>query len=162
MLKELLRSRGGALFRICRKLRRGTGFAPQGDLLSARAESRQRHVQGRKYGFDFEREGRVLAHSIFPLKPPEGYGGAFRKCGVLSPARGNRMLKAAVYRCRSNGGRYSQPGRRSAPAWCCAADAAALMSGCIASHRQTSGSGNRTAASYRRGFFHQWQKSKRF
>ena len=33
-------------------------------------------------------EVRALAHSIFPLKTPEGYGGARNGCGILSTGAG--------------------------------------------------------------------------
>ena len=36
-------------------------------------------------------EVRALAHSIFPLKTPDFYGDAIKKCVRLLPARGNRI-----------------------------------------------------------------------
>ena len=36
-------------------------------------------------------EKRALAHSIFPLKTPDFYGDAIKKCVRLLPARGNRI-----------------------------------------------------------------------
>ena len=43
-------------------------------------------------------EKRALAHSIFPLRTPDFYGDAIKKCVRLLPARGNRTHEAAIFR----------------------------------------------------------------
>ena len=91
MLKELLRSRGGALFVF-------TGSSGGGQVSPLRATY---FLLVQKVGKDTFRgentdstsgaEKRALAHSIFSLKTPDFYGGAIKKCVRLLPARGNRI-----------------------------------------------------------------------
>ena len=62
--------------------------SPDGELLFAPAKSNQKQVQGENTDSTSGTEVRALAHSIFPLKTPEGYGRAFKECGVLPTGAG--------------------------------------------------------------------------
>ena len=67
------------------------GFAPRATYFLLVQKVGKDTFRGENTDSTSGAEKRALAHSIFPLKTPDFYGDAIKKCIRLLPARGNRI-----------------------------------------------------------------------
>ena len=130
--------------------KRSGGFRPSGRVPFCVNRKEPKNHLGGKRGFDFECEGRILAHSVFsprPLflrersqvvQPPTDRRGV---TGHAKPLIIAAAPMAFVKVCRADGQRLLLK---------LACGCGALLSAFPASPHQSSGSGKRRAASYRR------------